>query len=219
MKKILVASPAQDTVQTFYNVSVVKNFLYLLSQQMTISLDYETMFATYIHEGRNGIANHAQRVGATHIIWVDSDMFFPPHSFYQLINHDLDFVGVNYSTRRSPFKYTAGYLHEETGAYDPVITTPGTTGLEKVGALGFGLCITSMKLFEKMEKPWFDYKYYPDQDVHMGEDYLFCKAVSKFTDIYVDHDLSKEVKHVGTHLYHYLTPLGLSDPTKNYQKF
>jgi hypothetical protein len=211
MKKILIASPAQDTVLTYYSTSVVKSLIYLFNQSFphAIEVDYDTVFATYIHEGRNSLVKHAQSVNATHILWVDTDMLFPTDTFYRLIMHDVDFVGVNYSTRRMPFRYTAGKWNEKDSAFDQVITSPTSTGLEKVDTLGFGICLMSMNIFDKLEKPWFDYKYDHKLDIHMGEDYLFCKNVREFTDIYLDHDLSKMVKHVGTYPYHYLCPIGV----------
>ena len=39
---------------------------------------------------------------ATHILWVDSDMGFPPWALNQLLEAELDIIGVNYRCIRKP---------------------------------------------------------------------------------------------------------------------
>lgn len=208
MKTILISSPCQDMVHTYYSTSVVKSIMHLYQNNVKCAINYESFFATYVHEGRNSIAQYAKQIGATHIIWVDSDMLFTPESFKTLIEHDLDFVGVNYSSRKPPYRYTAGIWNDEIGQFDTVPTLNTSTGLQKVDGIGFGLCIMATHLFDLLENPWFDYEYMPNQNMHMGEDYLICKKLrEKNIDIYVDHDLSKMVKHVGTFPYHHNMPL------------
>jgi hypothetical protein len=208
MKTVLISSPCHDMVYTYYSNSVVKSIMNLYENKVNCAINYESFFATYIHEGRNAIAKHAKNVGASHIIWVDTDMLFTPDAFRILIEHDLDFVGVNYSSRKPPFKYTAGMWNDDKKTYDTIPTLDTSTGLQKVDGIGFGLCMMATHLFDLLEKPWFDYEYMPNDDMHMGEDYLICRKLrEKGVEIYVDHDLSKQVKHVGSFPYHHNMPL------------
>lgn len=215
MKKVLVATICPEQVTSYYTNSVVKSVLHFASSKNVCPLTYETFFATYLHDGRNAVVNHAKKIGATHIIWIDSDMFFPPNAFEDLLNHDLDFVGVNYSTRKEPHRFTAAIrilkhaenLNEhESIEYVSIHTTDSSQGLEKVDAIGFGLCVTATHLFDKIEKPWFEYEYIPFLDAHVGEDMYFCRKIENITDVYVDHDLSKRVKHVSSALIDYNFP-------------
>jgi len=214
-KKVLVATICPEQVTSYYANSVVKAMLYFANSKNVCPITYETFFSTYIHDGRNLIVKYAKKIGATHIIWIDSDMFFPSRTFETLLNHNLDFVGVNYATRKPPHFFTAMKrfwkdapdveYHDGLG-YVSVHTSDQSSGLEEVDSLGFGLCVTATHLFDKIEKPWFEYEYVPSNDSHCGEDIYFCRKLEDITKIYVDHDLSKEVKHVATGFIDYTAP-------------
>ena len=211
MKSILISGPCGDMVHTGYSQSIVENILYLVSNKYNCSIAYVPMLETYIHNGRIQVVKYAQKINATHIIWVDSDMSFPSHSFYQLLNHELDFVGVNYSTRRSPHRFTAANFNEYLNGFEPIPTTRRSYGLESVDGIGFGLCLTATSLFDKLEKPWFKYTYLEKEEEYRGEDYQFCMDIKSHANVYVDHDLSKEVSHIGKIGYNYKCPL-IPDP-------
>jgi hypothetical protein len=50
-----------------------------------------------------------------------------------------------------------------------------------------------------MELPWFDLTYLPEKGIFRGEDYAFCeKAKAAGYSLHIDHDISKEVMHVGS---------------------
>jgi hypothetical protein len=206
MKNILISTPCGDTVHTAYTQSIVDNVLYIVSKKYDCAISYVPVLETYIHIGRIAIVNYAKSINATHIIWVDSDMFLPKHTFHQLLNHNLDFVGVNYSTRRSPHRFTASKWNENYKTFITIPTTETSSGLEEVDGIGFGCCITSIELFDKIEKPWFRYEYIDYHDRYRGEDYQFCLDIKPHTKIYVDHDISKEVLHMGTIGYNHHCP-------------
>lgn len=216
-KKVLVASICQEQVYSQYANSLAKALLYFASCKNSCPLTYEVVHATYLHDGRNEIVNRAREIGATHIIWIDADMMFPPHSFERLLNHNLDYVGVNYPTRKPPHFFTGMIrilrheneeeleLHDILG-YTPLYTTDSSTGLERADAIGFGLCVTSMKLFDRIEKPYFEYKYIPVKEQHAGEDIMFSKKVENIVELYIDHDLSKRVNHISVGYIDYNAP-------------
>jgi hypothetical protein len=56
-------------------------------------------------------------------------------------------------------------------------------------------------VFKDLEKPWFYFEQLPQGKV-LGEDIYFCiKASDAGFKTYVDHDLSLEIKHIGTYQY------------------
>jgi hypothetical protein len=209
-KNILIATPCNDMVYSHYTNSIVNNlnYLYSHSKEIDAAFTYQTFLGTYIHESRNKIVSYAKNMEASHIIWVDSDMFFPPNTFFDLIKHDLDFVGANYSTRRHPFKYTAGVWDEKNNQFNLVATTPDNAGLQEVDAVGFGLCMTSIECFDDNKKPWFYFKYDEKQDGCIGEDYSFCLSLKDREDIqiFIDHDISKSTTHMGSFPFHHMCP-------------
>jgi len=216
-KKVLVASICAEQVYSQYANCVGKAMLYFASCKNPCPMTYEIIHATYLHDGRNDVVTLARKIGATHIIWIDADMMFPPDSFERLLNHNLDYVGVNYSNRKPPHFHTAMYRilrnQNEEGkplkdilGYTPVYTTDSSTGLQKVDAIGFGLCVTSMKLFDTIERPWFEYYYVPEKEQHAGEDIYFSKKLEPYFDCFIDHDLSKEIQHISVGYIDYNAP-------------
>lgn len=177
---------------------------------------YQCFPGTYIQQSRNTIVKYAKKAEVTHIIWVDSDMMFPHDSFKILIESNLDFIATNYSSRRPPFKYTAGVWSKENKEFILVPTTNESEGVEKVDAVGFGLCMTSLKCFDDDKKPWFDYNYDKERDGFMGEDYTFCLSLLDRDDIsiFIDHSLSKKIKHIGSFPYHHMSPFQNSTGAK-----
>ena len=207
MKKVLIATPCGNTVCTKYCKSILDNVMYLIMKKAPCSFVYYPVSGScYIHDMRSECLRYAKEIEATHIIWVDSDMSFPNDSFYRLIFHNLDFVAVNYSTKGSPYRFTAANWNDEKNLFTTVGTDESSTGLEKVDGVGFGLCLTATHLFDKLEEPYFKYVFDEKSKQHIGEDYQFCLDVKPYTDIYIDHDLSKQVGHEGSALYTYQHP-------------
>ena len=121
----------------------------------------------------------------------------------RLMRHDVDIVGANCISRRPPYALTA-----RTEANEWVYTSNESSGLEKVGKVGTGVLLVSMEVFKNIEPPWFNLEWFPmghhlhtqegNQDVLLGEDYWFCDVAKKAGyEIYIDHDVSKEVLHIG----------------------
>lgn len=166
---------------------------------------------TYVHAGReqmlkgDGIRPGLLEQGVTHILWIDTDMRFPKNALSRLWAHDKDVVGINYSTRGSPSNYVA----IKTAGNDDVIgckleTTPDSTGLEEVDAIGFGLVLMKAKALNDMpmDEPWFWFDFMRKRRQMVGEDVYFCNMLRRTgVKIYVDHDLSKVCGHCGSYEY------------------
>ena len=57
-------------------------------------------------------------------------------------------------------------------------------------------------VFAQLEKPWFNFDYQAEKDRFMGEDWWLCRQLEKAgVDIWIDHDLSKEVAHEGFQIF------------------
>lgn len=209
-KYILIATASKETVSTHFNSSLVEAMQYLnmrAAELDDVKYAYQAFFTSSPVETKSNIVKFAKKVNATHIIWVDSNMMFPPETFFNLISHDKDFVAVNYSTNRAPFKFTALTKNEQTEDYDIVPTIEDTTGLQKISGVKLGLCITSIACFDDNKKPWFNYTYNKENDDYLiDEDYTFCFSLGGEIDLYIDHDLSKSVRNVGWFPYHYKCP-------------
>lgn len=128
-------------------------------------------------------------------MWIDSDMIFPVDTLLKLLARKQDIVAANYSTRREPC-YTTAFR----GSFqDNIYTEDTSTGLEEAQSCGMGMMLTKIDVFKKLDLPWFEIKYDRKTKTTTGEDIYFCrKAKGAGYKVWVDHDLSKEIGHLGT---------------------
>jgi GT2 family glycosyltransferase len=143
-----------------------------------------------IGNNRASLARSALEKNASHILFIDSDMRFPPTFVGDLIKQDLDFVAANCRPRVNRGNWTA-----RKG--DKFISSAGKTGSEEVDTIGFGVALIKADVFRKTPEPWFASPF--DGKKLVGEDVFFCAMVRKAGfKIHVDHDLSQRIKHTAT---------------------
>lgn len=160
--------------------------------------------SSLLPNSRHDLVMAALKVEATHILWLDSDMNFPPDALHQLLAHDLDCVGANYVRRTLPCLPISAGLDEKR-----MYTRENSKGLEAASHMGFGVLLMKTAMLVDLGKPWFAIEW---QDIsaanpdggYIGEDvYLFHKMRDKGYVGFVDHDLSKDVGHIGTYQYNH----------------
>lgn len=146
---------------------------------------------------RNRLVRDAINSGATHVLFLDSDMRFPPDTLLRLLSHDKDIVAANCVLRAFPTRATAW----ADGAH--VFTDAGMDGLQEVDSIGTAVMLIKTDVFRKMPKPWFYFQPRPeDPNEALGEDQYFCaKAKECGFKVHIDHGLSHSVAHVGTLAY------------------
>jgi hypothetical protein len=159
---------------------------------------------TYVHNARQELVEALVGQGVTHILWIDSDMSFPPDALIRLLEHNVPVVGINYSHRGLPPDYVA--IKRIDVPSEKLATTDDSTGLESVEAVGFGLVLTRIDALRKLppiaDGPWFNHEWLKDAQQWVGEDVYFCKLLNAAgVPILVDHDLSKECSHIGSFEY------------------
>lgn len=133
--------------------------------------------------------------GATHILWLDTDMQFPKDTIHQLIGHNLPVVAANYSRRTFPIVPTA---HNGKCVY----TDDDSEGLEEVNHAGMGVMMTDARVYSCIDAPYFFFERDPSGRGVLGEDIYFCgKLREAGVKIFVDHDLSHHVGHIGGMTY------------------
>ncbi len=181
---ILIATPTRDTVNSKFTYDLVN----------LVKESPDTAFA--ISEGsllpnlRSLLVKAAQKAGATHILFIDSDMRFPADTVKRLLAHNVDIVGAN-CKQRTQNEWTA----RKDGKF---ISSEGKTGLEEVDTLGFGVTLIKLSVFEKLSEPYFHTPFDTQERKHVGEDVYFSTIVKESgLKIFIDHDISKQVKHAG----------------------
>jgi hypothetical protein len=165
-----------------------------------VEIELLQMQGTLIFTQRERLAEEALKWGAEYLMWVDSDMRFPKNTLEEMLKHKVDIVGVNATTRREPIKPTALNLvvkNEKEHSWIP-IDSLNNNGIEKCTAVGFGFTLVKADVFRKVSRPWFNVMW-SDHGAIIGEDIHFCvKCQDTGYDVYVDHDTSRQIGHIGT---------------------
>jgi hypothetical protein len=139
----------------------------------------------------------AVKQGFTHVLWLDTDMTFPRTAAVQLMAHQQAIVGCNYMSRRQGDSRPVARREDGTR----VETTAASTGLEAVEATGFGVLLMRTDVVNGLGRPWFRHGL-NEFGGDVGEDIMLCRGLRRagYT-VYIDHDLSKKVGHIGQYIY------------------
>lgn len=139
-----------------------------------------------VEQNRMRGVDRALKAGCTHVMFIDSDMTFPPDGIERLLAHDTPIVGCDYALRDGTARSTAGGFN----------TKLMKNGLVPVDRIGCGFLLVQAEVFSKVERPWF--KVLWNKDKIMSEDVYFIRqAKKKGYTTYVDPVLSRDIGHLG----------------------
>ena len=153
---------------------------------------------TLLPDMRNALTREAIKQGATHILWLDSDMTFPPDTLERLYKHDKPIVGAGYSQRKDPARPVAA----RDGVW--LYTEETDTGLEPVDYIGQGCLLVQTDVYKHLEEPWHQLAWNAEKARVVSEDVYFCRQAAGIGAVpHIDHDLTKEIGHVGYRTFTY----------------
>ena len=191
----LVAIPCMDNVPTRF----VKSLVHLRPVgEVAIAFTEGTL----VDVARNILAKQAVDNGYERILWLDSDMEFPPE-LLEVLSKDLDegreFVGGLYFTRREPYhpviydQITAQRKGYEIIPNANVYKEYPKDSIFKVSAIGFGAVLMTTELLTKVAKecgsPF-------ERITGFGEDLSFCiRAAYVGAELWCDGRV--KLNHVG----------------------
>lgn len=191
--RLLIAMPSYGGVATDCARSLAM-MLFAIGHSPPAGMQWvgvETQSSSNLPELRHNLAvSGLKNRGATHILWVDSDMAFPMDSFHRLLDRDKEIVGCTYPRRQGSHYSSAVDL-------DGQPFKASATGLSQASVIGFGLLLTRVSVFEgDYDMPLFAHH---DEHGYCTEDVTWSRKVrARGHEIWVDHDLSREVRHIGT---------------------
>lgn len=195
--KLAIGGPTRDHVPAPFFVAYARLYAYTRERGPWTAVDDLFMEHTYIHCGRELVLEAAIKQGCTHLLWLDTDMQIPRTAAVQLFAHGQPIVAANYRARRPGANlFTA---HGFDG--QRVETSEASTGLEAVDYCGMGCCLMQTDVVKGLGRPWFRHGL-NDFGGDVGEDAMLFRGLASagFTT-YIDHDLSKQVGHVGQTIY------------------
>jgi hypothetical protein len=194
---VSILVPTKDTVYSHFSYSLSN--LVKLTTQMGIETHLFFDASTILINQRESLIKQAIEVGSEWVLWLDSDMMFPPSVLMRLLAHNEDLVGCNYMKRSYPFKTVA---FTDTSDWENWIPIQYSNELVEAEAVGMGCVLMRTKLFKELQKPYFEYTYQPKTEDWGGEDFTLFKKFNKLGHkLKIDMNLSNEIYHIGTFAY------------------
>jgi len=194
---VSILVPTKDTVYSHFSYSLSN--LVKLTTQMGIETHLFFDASTILINQRESLIKQAIEVGSEWVLWLDSDMMFPPTVLMRLLAHNEDLVGCNYMKRSYPFKTVA---FTDTSDWENWIPIQYSNELVEAEAVGMGCVLMKTALFKELQKPYFEYTYQPKTEDWGGEDFTLFKKFNKLGHkLKIDMNLSNEIYHIGTFAY------------------
>lgn len=179
--KVVIGMPVSDSVAMKAKTALAIGQTILKSK---VVVDYILKISCDIVANRTALVKDALAQGATHLLFVDSDMLFPPDALEKMLSHDKDIVGVEYNKRQFPL--------------EPVFVQPNKQDtLYKSQVVGTGLMLIKLSIFKKMvNDPWFSFGRNAQGETTLGEDVWFCRTAGDAGfEVWVDPTI--KVFHLG----------------------
>ena len=194
---VSILVPTRDTVYSHFSLSLGN----LIKTTTQMGIDVHLFFdaSTILINQRENLISQAIAMKSEWVLWLDSDMMFPPTTLLRLLAHNQDIVACNYMKRSYPFKSVA---FMDTNDWESWVPLQSEDELLTVEAIGMGCVLMRTSVFEKLNRPYFEYTYQPKTKDWGGEDFtLFKKLNGVGVQLKVDTNLSNEIYHIGTFAY------------------
>lgn len=192
--KLAVLVPCRDMLHSAFSKCLVE----LVKLNTMNNLDTHVVYdaSTVLLTQRERLAMEAQNIGAEYMLWLDSDMVFPATTALRLMAHNEDIVAANYVRRQLPAK---GVAYETIGDWQNPLPFELYDNLVPVQGIGMGCMLMKTKILSEITQPWFEFKWTPESNDHLGEDMIFCQKMAEAGHtVKVDTQLSMELRHLGT---------------------
>lgn len=153
-----------------------------------------------IVSARTWLVQEALQKELTHILFIDSDMYFPADTINTLVSRNKDIIGVEYNKRKFPLERIGTPLTERT-----------EDAPYKAKYAGTGILLINLDVFRNPKlgapseihpqgNPWFNFGRGKNGELTMGEDVWFCNvARDAGYDIWIDPTI--RVGHVGEYIF------------------
>lgn len=198
--RLAVCVPTSGQCKSTFAFALAQTSSYFVPDRFSATEKYTVLMqeSSVVHSNREALVDRALAWDATHILFVDDDMFWTPEAVLSLMSRDLPFVVCNYPKRSYPVEFTAMRMD---GSRMP--TTAESTGLEECLFAGFGVSLINTDIFKALPKPWFLPGWMDQGNDYTTEDApLYIRAREIGFIPYVDHDASKKnVQHIGLHAF------------------
>jgi hypothetical protein len=192
---VAICVPVQNQVTAVFAYSLAMLQRKCGEAELATSLHFN--MGSEVTMQRQQLVEQALQTDCTHIMWIDADMQFPVDTLNILLAADKDIIAGNYSTRVPPHRPVA--FKSKNNLDSRVFSGKG---IEKVWAVGSGMMLVKREVYENVSPPHYKIEYSEDYTNLVGEDIYFCNLVNKDGyEVYISHDLSDRIAHIGTRAY------------------
>lgn len=196
--KVIVAVPCSDDgqmkVQTAHAIGAA-----IISAEGAV-VNFFTRQSCDIVGNRTFLVEKALQTDATHILFVDCDMFFPADTITRLLARNKEIVGVEYNKRQFPLE----------GVYKPKYEKKADD-IYAADHVGTGLLLIDLDVFKDPMfgapderhphgTPWFNFGRDSQGKLNTGEDVWFCN-VAQDAGYTVWIDPTIKTGHIGQYLF------------------
>jgi hypothetical protein len=194
---VSILVPTKDMLYSHFSYSL-SNMIKLTT---IMGIDTHLFFdsSTILINQRERLIDQAIALNSEWVLWLDSDMMFPPTTLMRLLAHNEDIIACNYMKRGYPFKTVT---YSDLSNWENWIPIHYTDSLVNAEATGMGCLLMKTAVFNKLEKPYFEYSYQKEHNDWLGEDFTLFKKLNKLGyQLKIDMNLSNEIYHIGTFAY------------------
>jgi len=184
-------------------IAMPTNFPMIYTDVFDAFMTLERPSYTWIHPNvgsiedmRNQAVYVAQKYECTHLLMFDADMVLHPKTITKLLENDLDICGALCYQRYWPFNpvmfkvKTGNFNGKMSELHFDIITKFEENTIIELDAIGTGVFMVKMEVFEKLKQPYFEkiLKGVIDKnEYYFGEDISFCiKCKQVGLNIYMD---------------------------------
>ena len=195
--KLSILVPTRDTVHSQFSYCLAQLFKTTSELGIETFLFYDS--STILLNQRERLLEQAKKVNSDYVLWIDSDMMFPSTTAIRLLEHNKDIVACNYTKRTKPLKTVA---YTDLNDWNSWLPMEPQDELVKVQGVGMGCMLMKLEIFEKIQKPYFEFRYKEDTQDYFGEDFILLgKLREQGYDVYIDTVLSMDIKHLGIYAF------------------
>lgn len=185
--------PAQDHSHSWFSYDLAGMVGHTVKERSDIELRRFQATGTWLPQVRHRTVVAALNAQCDWLLFLDNDMRFPADTLVKLLDRGKTVVAANYTARHVPFCPVA-----VNGNAERVYTEYESTGLEEIASVGMGVMLVRSDLLRKIAPPWFMLGWDDAIQDYKGEDSYFCRKLRETgAQIWLDHDLSHDVTHLG----------------------
>lgn len=163
--RVVIGMPATETMKAKTAHAIGAMILHSADK----IIDFLLIQSCDIAASRTWLAKQAVEKGATHLLFIDSDMLFPSDVLDQLLAREKDIIGVEYNKRKFPLESVTAYFKDvEKSETEPF----------EVGIAGTGVMLINTEVFKnpQMDVNWFSFGRNAKGENVIGEDGWFCNT-------------------------------------------